>query len=135
MVPFIVWFLTCLWSAETLVSVCHVHNAVVFYGPVFGALVPALLVRRWLAHYRLKRVQRAAAWQSPPLPPPLPQERPPPDPVIVFPLLNLRTPFTRNELVTAFRRRSMELHPDHGGNAALFRMLLAERKRALGEYR
>jgi hypothetical protein len=129
MVPFIVWFLTCLWSAETLVSVCHVHNTVVFYGPVFGALVPAMLVRRWLAHYRLKRMRQAAAGRSPPLPPePAPPPRPP---IVVFPLLKLRAPFTRAEAVTAFRRRSMELHPDHGGNAALFRMLVAEHDRAL----
>jgi hypothetical protein len=76
-----------------------------------------------------------------PLPPPQPNysqartppPRPPPPPPIepnVFPLLGLRTPFTRAEVVTAFRRQSMKLHPDHGGNAGLFRMLLAERERA-----
>jgi hypothetical protein len=128
---FIVWFLTCLWSAETLVSVCGVHGEVALWVSLGVAFIPAVLVRQCLARYRLKRVQRATTWQSPP--PPLPPElrAPEPPPVIIFPLLKLRTPFTRAEVMTAFRRRSMELHPGHGGDAALFRMLLAERNRAL----
>jgi hypothetical protein len=46
-------------------------------------------------------------------------------------LLGLRAPFTRTEVIATFRRRAMELHPDHGGDKVLFRLLLAERDRAM----
>ena len=39
--------------------------------------------------------------------------------------------FLHGDVLVDFRRRSMELHPDHGGDAGVFRMLVAERKRAL----
>lgn len=47
-----------------------------------------------------------------------------------FPLLALTSPFTRRDVIRAFRRRAHELHPDHGGNASRFRKLVAERERA-----
>jgi hypothetical protein len=125
---FVVWFLTCLWSAETLVSVFGVSGGPAMLVAAIAALVPALLVRRCIAHHRLKRMQREAAWHARPPPPhgPPPQQHP-----VEFPLLQLREPFTRAEAIAAFRRQALQCHPDHGGTAALFRMLVAERMRAL----
>ena len=133
MVPFIVWFMTGLWGAEAFVSVCGLHGGVAIWAFV-ASVIPALLVQRALSRYRLRQAQRATAWQSPPpgaeWAPPKPRT-PEPPPVVAFPVLKLRALFSRAEVVAAFRRRSMELHPDHGGNVALFRMLVAERDRAL----
>jgi hypothetical protein len=52
-------------------------------------------------------------------------------PVTVFPLLGLRAPFSRADVTRAFRRQSLKMHPDHGGDPIAFRWLLAERERAL----
>jgi hypothetical protein len=130
--PFATWFLLGLWSAETLATVCGLPSVAPL--AFVASLFPALLVRHWLARYRLERAQRASAGRAqPPPPPPEPPTHAPPPPraAISFPLLRLHAPFSRAELTTAFHHRSMELHPDHGGDTATFRMLLAERKRAL----
>jgi hypothetical protein len=127
---FVVWFLTCLWSAETLVSVFGVSGGPAMLVAAITALVPALLVRRCIARHRLKRTQQAAAaaWHARPPPPhgPPPQQHP-----VEFPLLQLRAPFSRAEAIAAFRRQALHCHPDHGGDTAIFRMLVAERMRAL----
>jgi hypothetical protein len=47
-----------------------------------------------------------------------------------FPLLQLTTPFSRDDVTRRFRQRALELHPDHGGNAAEFQQLVMERDRA-----
>src|SRR6516165_7716171 len=41
------------------------------------------------------------------------------------------SPFTRDAVLHAFRRRALELHPDCGGSAQLFHPLLGERELAL----
>ena len=85
----------------------------------------------WLyGRYYVPTAPRQPQQRYAPPPPPKPRT-PEPPPVVVFPVLKLRAPFSRAEVVAPFRRRSMELHPDRGGNAALFRMLVAERDRAL----
>jgi hypothetical protein len=98
----------------------------------FGYTAP-IATALWLygRYYVPKAVRQPEQRYAPPPPPPPKPRAPEPPPVTVFPLLKLRAPFTRAELAAAFRRRSMELHPDHGGNAALFCMLIAERDRAL----
>jgi hypothetical protein len=72
----------------------------------------------------------------PPAPPPAdppPYQSPPHvEPITdAFPLLGLRAPFKRADVIGAFRRQSLKMHPDHGGDAARFRALLAERDRAM----
>jgi hypothetical protein len=46
-----------------------------------------------------------------------------------FPLLDLVAPFSREDVLCAFRQHSKTLHPDHGGNPETFRALVAERDR------
>jgi hypothetical protein len=48
-----------------------------------------------------------------------------------FPLLQLTTPFSREDVTKRFRQRALELDPDHGGNAAQFQQLVMERDQAL----
>lgn len=48
-----------------------------------------------------------------------------------FPLLGLSAGFTTKDVLRAFRLKSHELHPDHGGTDEMFRDLLDERTRAL----
>lgn len=96
-----------------------------FFAPMVGA---TLLYGRYYVPTATRQPEQRYA---PPPPPPPPKQPPAPPEPLVFPLLKLHTPFTRDELRAAFRRRSMELHPDHGGDAGLFRMLVAERQRAM----
>lgn len=48
-----------------------------------------------------------------------------------LPLLVLTPPFDRKDVLRAFRRRSLQLHPDHGGQASEFRQLVVEKNQAL----
>jgi hypothetical protein len=48
-----------------------------------------------------------------------------------YPLLQLTTPFSRDDVMRKFRQRALELHPDHGGDAAQFRQLVMEKEQAL----
>jgi len=48
-----------------------------------------------------------------------------------FPLLGLSTPFSKKDVIRSFRRRSLELHPDQGGDASRFIELMNEKDRAL----
>ena len=93
-----------------------------------ASLVGFVCIEWWHLH---KRPEPQAQDAPPPRQEYAPPPPPPPPAPEVFPLLKLRSPFTRAEAMAAFRRRSMELHPDHGGDVGLFRMLLAERKRAM----
>ena len=54
--------------------------------------------------------------------------------ICYFPLLDLSGsgPFTRAEVLEAYRRRAKVFHPDHGGWQERFIALVAERDRALG---
>jgi hypothetical protein len=124
-----IWFLTILWFAEIQGNLSAFHSD----GRLLLACLISAIPAVWFHGFRFLRKRRTpAAWQSPPPPPPPPEyAAPPPPPAAVFPLLELRAPFTRVEVIAAFRRRSMELHPDHGGSTAMFRMLLAERERAM----
>jgi hypothetical protein len=129
-----VWFLTLLWFTAILANLSAFHSV---WRLLLACLISAIPAVWFHGYLYLQKRRTTAAWQSPPPEPepeyasPPPPPPPPPPPAAVFPLLRLRGPFTRAEAIAAFRRRSMELHPDHGGNAALFRMLLAERKRAM----
>jgi DnaJ-class molecular chaperone len=49
-----------------------------------------------------------------------------------WPMLGLSRTATRKQVMSAFRQRARELHPDVGGDAAEFRNLVAEKDRALG---
>jgi hypothetical protein len=104
---------------------------------VVGLAIVAMVALFWWRHWQHESRLRAG-WRFAPYPayatppPPVPTSVAHVAPVAaIFPLLKLRAPFTREEAVAAFRRRSLVLHPDHGGSAALFQMLLAERDRAL----
>jgi hypothetical protein len=103
---------------------------------LIGLAIVAMVTLFWWRHWQHE--SRRAGWRFVPDPayaaPPRPMPAPPAhvEPVAaIFPLLKLRAPFTREEAIAAFRRRSLVLHPDHGGSAALFQILLAERDRAL----
>ena len=48
-----------------------------------------------------------------------------------FPLLNIRMPFTRDEVLEAYRRAAKLFHPDLGGWQESFLALVAERDKAL----
>ena len=48
-------------------------------------------------------------------------------------LLGLGPVYTRAEVITAFRAKSKECHPDRGGDAESFRLLVQARQRALAE--
>jgi hypothetical protein len=46
-------------------------------------------------------------------------------------LLGLKAPWTRADVMTAFRREAQKHHPDRGGDPAMFRRLIEARDRAL----
>ena len=46
-------------------------------------------------------------------------------------LLGLKAPWTRADVMTAFRREAQMHHPDRGGDPAMFRRLIEARDRAL----
>jgi hypothetical protein len=48
-----------------------------------------------------------------------------------YPLLDLPEGFNRRDVLRAYRKKSHELHPDHGGDAEAFRNLTAEKNAAL----
>ena len=48
-----------------------------------------------------------------------------------FPLLGLSQGFQRSDVLRAFRARAHDAHPDKGGDAGVFRALVAERDQAL----
>jgi hypothetical protein len=99
----------------------HIIELIVGYGLTGG--LPAY----WMMglYFRLTRTQL---------------RKPPPEPVVIqplplppaqFPLLDLNAPFTRDEVLAAYRHRAKQFHPDLGGWAAAFRDLVAEREHAL----
>jgi hypothetical protein len=66
-----------------------------------------------------------------PAPPPSPQPRPPVFYPVYFFHLDLHRPFTRDEVLAAYRRQAKRLHPDAGGWEDRFRNLVVERDKAL----
>jgi hypothetical protein len=119
-------FLLGVWTAQILGLVMDSGG-----WAIVGFIAPITLFF-WLARrYKVRPIRPEAAQRSSPEPEPPPHIVPEAVRPAVFPLLKLCAPFTRAEAIAAFRRRSMELHPDHGGNTTVFRMLLTERKRAL----
>jgi hypothetical protein len=101
---------------------------------LIGLAIASMVALFWWRHWQHE--SRRFGWRF--VPDPAYATPPPPTPTspahvepAIFPLLKLRAPFTRAEAIAAFRRRSLVLHPDHGGSAALFQILLAERDRAL----
>ena len=50
-------------------------------------------------------------------------------------LLGLGAEFTRDDVMTAFRRQAQKHHPDKGGDPAIFRRLVEARDRALASCR
>jgi hypothetical protein len=46
-------------------------------------------------------------------------------------LLGLKSPWTRADVLTAFRREAQKHHPDRGGDPAMFRRLIEAKDRAL----
>jgi hypothetical protein len=125
-----VWFLTLLWFTEILANLSAFYSV---WRLLLACLISAIPAVWFHGYLYLRGRPIAAARQSPP-PEPEPEYSPPPQPpspAAAFILLGLRAPFTRNEVIATFRRRAMELHPDHGGDKVLFRLLLAERDRAM----
>ena len=119
-------FLLGVWTAEIL-------GLVMDFGgwAIVGFTAPIALFFCLARRYKVPPIRPEAARQAPPDPEPPPHIIQEAAPSAVFPLLKLRAPFTRAEAIAAFRRRSMELHPDHGGDTAIFRTLLSERRRAM----
>ena len=101
-------------------------------------LMAAFGVFLWIDQVRLRKSPQVYV-EPPPVDDPPPREDVPPPfippefvaPRQFFPILGLHFPCTRQEITAAFRRRSKELHPDHGGNPAAFRALMAERASAM----
>jgi hypothetical protein len=127
-----IWFLTLIWFAEILGNLSAFDSVSRLQLACGLSATPVVLL--YGCRYLQSR-RKAAAWRSPP-PDPEPQytpppQPPPPPPPPVFKLLGLNAPFTRTEVLAAFRRRAMDLHPDHGGDEVLFRLLVAERDRAM----
>jgi hypothetical protein len=99
---------------------------------VLGAGLVGALPAYWLTALfcRLRYPQVRLEVPKPQMPPPPAYVEPAPDPNY-FHLLELRRPFTRDEVIAAYRQQAKRYHPDHGGWTEAFRELLAERERAL----
>ena len=105
-----IWFLTLIWFAGILGNLSAFDSV----SRLLLACVISAIPVVWFHGYRyLQNRRKAAAWQSPP-PEPEPEYTPPPpppSPAAVFILLRLSPPFTRTEVLAAFRRRQWNCIP------------------------
>ena len=115
------------WETANLIVGAMLGGALPTYWLVGLSILAAQTVRRH--RQRPSRPQAGQSQQQRPQPPPADYKT-----VCIWPLLDLKGgPFTRDEVLAAYRRSAKLFHPDTGATHEAFIALIAERERALRE--